>query len=105
MGKKHRKTDFDKARDELMSLVHRCNVLQAEETQRNEWLKETVEYMAERFPGMSKMELAQLEIVGRRFCQPVIAHGADSTALNRDESDEAEQDGMTEAPQKAVQVA
>lgn len=85
MAKKHKKTDFDRARDELMSLVHRCNVLDAEEAEQNEWLKETVEYMAERYPSLAKMELAQLEIVGRQFCQPVIRHGAENTALSRDD--------------------
>ncbi len=95
MGKNHRRTDFDKARDELMSLVHQCNVLQAETEQQNAWLKETVEYMADRYSGLSKMELAQLELVGRRFCAPVIAHGAESTALTQDES-EAEGEAATE---------
>lgn len=90
MGK-HRRTDFDKARDELFSLVHRCDVLEAEQEQRHEWLKETVDYMRERYPSLSKMELVKLETVGRNFCSPVIAHGKGSTAVTReDESAELE---------------
>ncbi len=86
-----------------MSLVHRCGVLQANEEQQNEWLKETVEYMAGRYPALSKMERANLELVGRRFCAPVIAHGADSTALTRD--DETAEPDTGETPSKAMQAA
>lgn len=90
-----------------MSLVHRCNVLEADESQQNEWLKETVEYMAERYPSLSKMELAQLELVGRRFCGPVIRHGADNTALTQDDaSDEADASAdETATPQAATEAA
>jgi hypothetical protein len=102
LGNRHRRTDFDKARDELMSLVHQCNVLQADTEQQNAWLKETVEYMADRFPGLSKMELAQLELVGRRFCAPVIAHGAESTALTQDRGSATEAGTAKEGEMQAA---
>jgi hypothetical protein len=78
-----------------MSLIHRCGVLQAAEEERNAWLKETVEYMADRYPNLSRMQLAQLEIVGRRFCAPVIEHGAGHTAMTQNEG--SEPDGEQEA--------
>lgn len=82
---KHRKTDLDMARDELMSHVHRCNVLQATADQQTEWLDDTIEYMAERFPTLSREELGELRTIGLRFVQPVIPHGKGNTALTTDE--------------------
>ncbi|MGH7481073.1 MAG: hypothetical protein ACRELV_02885 [Longimicrobiales bacterium] len=87
MGKRHQRTDFDRARDEMFSLVHRCDVLDAAEQERKAWVKETVEYMAGRYPTLKKMELVKLETVGRNFCAPVIRHGAGSTAVSRDEQE------------------
>ena len=55
MGKKkakHRVEDnsspFDKARDELLSHIIHCGVLQAQPEQQKDWFDDTMEYMAER---------------------------------------------------------
>jgi hypothetical protein len=85
---KHRKTDLDMARDELMSHVHRCNVLQATPEQQAEWLEDTIEYMAERFPTLAREELGELRMIGTRFCQPVIPHGKGNSALTVEEHQE-----------------
>ena len=85
MGRKHNKTTLDHARDELMSHVVRCNVLQARMEDRLEWLDETMDYMAERYPSLNEMALAQLEMIGRQFVQPAIPHGKGNTARNRPE--------------------
>lgn len=80
---KHRKTQLDIARDELMSHVVRCDVLQATMDDRHEWLDDTLDYMQDRYPGLNDLQLAQLEMIGRQFIKPVIPHGAGNTASNR----------------------
>ena len=80
MGR-HTHTDLDAARDELMSHVHRCGVLQATPEQQQEWLHDTMGYMADRYPALTPDELAELQAIGERFCQPVIPHGKGHTAL------------------------
>ena len=85
MGK-HQRTDMDFARDELMSHIHRCGVLKATAEHQVQWLDETMQYMAERYPALTPAELSELQQIGQRFCQPVIPHGAEHTA----ESEESE---------------
>jgi hypothetical protein len=87
---KHDRTDFDVARDELMSHIHRCGVLKASPEQQEQWLDDTMQFMGERFTALSEEQLAELHQIGRRFCQPVIAHGRENTAL--DESDDPAND-------------
>lgn len=84
MGK-HQYTKFDRARDELMSHVVRCDVFDAEMDHRQEWLAETMQYMAERYPMLSDLQLTQLEMVGRQFIKPPIPHGKGHTARTRDD--------------------
>ncbi len=80
------RSDMDRARDELMSLVHQCDVLQAEEAERNEWLKETIEFLGQRYSSLSKLDRAQLELIGRRFCAPVIGHGTARAGVEHEEA-------------------
>ncbi|MGH7541028.1 MAG: hypothetical protein ACRELC_08520 [Gemmatimonadota bacterium] len=76
MGKrKYEPTTLDRARDELFSHIQRCGVLEAEEEQRFEWLSDTVEYLAERYPDLGREELAKLRTMGERYCSPAIPHG------------------------------
>jgi hypothetical protein len=65
---------FERARDELFSQIRRCGVLAATEEQRDAWFKETMEYLATRYPGVSQEELALLNELGRRYCEPVIPY-------------------------------
>lgn len=95
MGNRHKTTDLDRARDELMSHVIRCEVLEATMEHRVEWLNDTLDYMAERYPQLGDLQMAQLEMMGRQFIKPAIPHGAgknaqtlDRTALPEPESDE-----------------
>lgn len=83
MGK-HEYTKFDRARDEMMSHVIRCDVLDADMDHREEWLAETMEYMSERYPQLSELELTKLEMVGKQFIKPPIPHGRGNTARSRD---------------------
>ena len=64
---------MDRARDELFSHIHRCGVLNADATDQDVWMTETVEYLGERYPDLQVKELAQLKAVGMQFCQPVIS--------------------------------
>lgn len=78
---KHRKTDIDSARDDLMSHIHRCGVLKAAPEHQTEWLNDTIDYLGECYPALSAAELTELKQIGTRFCQPVIPHGKGNTAL------------------------
>ena len=66
-----------RARDELFSHINRCGVLQAGEDDQLQWMKDTIEFIAERYAELSEQELQQLHDVGLQFCQPAIPHGAD----------------------------
>ncbi len=77
---------FDRARNELMSQIRHCGVLRATEEQRDAWFKETMEYLEKRYPQVTKEQLAELDVIGRRYCEPVIGYGARNTALSREES-------------------
>ena len=69
-----RNSELDDARNELFSHIHRCGVLGATEEQQVEWMKDTVEFLGERYPSLTAEELAGLEAIGLRFCRPVIAN-------------------------------
>lgn len=71
---------LDRARDELFSHINRCGVLQAAEDDQRHWMDETIEYLGERYPDLSDLELRGLHEIGIRFCRPAIAHGANSSA-------------------------
>ena len=94
MGNGHETTTLDRARDELMSHVVRCNVLDARMDDRNVWLDETMKYMEERYRQLSRLELAKLEMLGRQFIQPAIPHGKGNTAMNRPEATVVTEDGV-----------
>lgn len=66
---------LDRARDELFSHINRCGVVGASEADQTEWMNETIDYLAERYPTLAQHQLRFLHAVGMRFCQPVIARG------------------------------
>lgn len=81
MGKgKYEPTAMDRARDELFSHIMRCGVLEAEAEQRSEWMTDTVQYLAERYPDLSRGDLDELAQIGHRYCQPAIPHGPSNAA-------------------------
>jgi hypothetical protein len=45
--------------------------------------------MAARHPELGPQELAQLRETGMRFCQPVIPHGKEHTALSGEDANAA----------------
>ena len=79
-GGKNGTSTFDKARDELFGQIRRCGVLGATDDQQDVWFKETMEYMAKRYPGVTQEELDQLNELGRRYCRPVTPYGGANSA-------------------------
>ena len=105
-----RPTALDEARNELFSHIHRCGVLSATEDQQVEWMKDTVEFLSERYPALKEKELKELEGIGLRFCRPVIVNApvaaeaeAEAEAeAGADVDDEAEADVEAEAETAAA---
>lgn len=76
--------DVERARDELFSHIHRCGVLKALPEHQVEWMDETIEYISERYPELSRDALGELRTMGLRFCSPVIDHSQASEASDSD---------------------
>lgn len=87
---------LDQARDELFSHINRCGVLHASPEDQKTWMGETVDYLAERYPDLGDAELDALHGIGLRFCQPAIAHGADSTARSQSPATEEAADAPSD---------
>ena len=62
----------EQARDELFSHILRCGVIEAEPEHQKEWMDDTMQYLAERYSDLSEDELAQVRVLGERFCKPVV---------------------------------
>ncbi len=60
-------------------------MLEAEFAQREEWLADTVGYLAERYPDLSKIELGELQKIGQRYCMPPKRHGDTDTPKDAEE--------------------
>lgn len=82
-------SSFDRARDELFSAIHQCGVMDAWDADREAWMDETLSFMGERYPELSPVELSQLRVAGLRFCQPVIPHGGEHTAISLEDANVA----------------
>lgn len=76
---------LDRARDELFRAIRQCGVLAASAPEQADWMDDTLHFMAERHPELDAGDLAQLRDTGLRFCQPVIPHGAEHSALSHDD--------------------
>ncbi len=62
----------DQARDELFSHILRCGVLEAEPEHQKEWIDDTMQYLADRYLDLSTEDLANVRVLGERYCQPVV---------------------------------
>lgn len=76
MGKKNprgssNEVSFAQARDELFSHILRCGVIDALPEHQKDWLDDTMLYLGDRYEDLSDEELAQLRVLGERFCRPV----------------------------------
>ena len=85
-AKKPRKTyvptTFEQARDELFSHILRCGVLEAAEEHRKAWFDDTMDYLAERYEGLTQTELNDLRTLGERFSRPVMARAEAAGAVS-----------------------
>lgn len=79
-------TVLDRARDELFSAIRQCGVIAAERDEQLEWMDDTLSFMKERHPELSQSDLNQLREAGLRFCQPVIPHGHEHTAMAHEDA-------------------
>lgn len=82
-------TSYDRARNELFSAIRQCGVIGAPEQDQVEWMAETVEFLAARYPELSPAEKEQLKQTGLRFCQPVIPHGAQPSGNSLEDANAA----------------
>ena len=62
---------FAQARDELFSHILRCGVIDALPEHQKDWFDDTMAYVADRYEDLGEDELAQLRMLGERYCQPV----------------------------------
>ena len=75
-------TTFEQARDELFSHILRCGVLEAAPEHQKEWFDDTMLYLGDRYEDLADEELAQLRVLGERYCQPVVARAAMPVGAN-----------------------
>ena len=64
---------FDQARDEMFSHILRCGVLEALPEHQKEWFDDTMLYLTERYDDLAQEDVAQLRVLGERYCQPVVS--------------------------------
>ena len=69
-------TAFEQARDELFSHILRCGVLEASVEHQKEWFDDTMLYLADRYEALDEPQLAELRVLGERYCRPVIGRNA-----------------------------
>ena len=48
---------LDEARDELFSHILRCGVLEADPEHQKEWMDDTMQYLAERYPELTEEQV------------------------------------------------
>jgi hypothetical protein len=73
--KAHAPTPFEQARDELFSHILRCGVLEASPEHQSEWFDDTMLYLADRYEHLDDQQLAELRVLGERYCRPVVGQG------------------------------
>lgn len=68
---------FDQARDELFSHILRCGVMEAEPEHQKDWFDDTMQYLTERYADLGEEDLANLRVLGERYCRPVVQRQAE----------------------------
>lgn len=77
---------LDDARNELFGHIHRCGVMRATREQQEEWMKDTIDFLGERYAALTPKQLEELNVIGMRFCSPVIVN-ADAPEPDASESE------------------
>ena len=75
-------TTFEQARDELFSHILRCGVLEAAPEHQKEWFDDTMLYLGDRYEDLTEADIAELRVLGERYCQPVMARTAAPVGAN-----------------------
>jgi hypothetical protein len=94
-------TAIDQARDELFSHVLRCGVLEADPEHQKEWMDDTMQYLADRYPDLKPEALGQVRVLGERFCRPVVKHTTPAEAVSESESPAALEADVVESEETA----
>lgn len=68
-------TPFEEARDELFQHIMRCGVVGSDPAHQEEWFNETLVYMTDRYPELTKQQLDELRTLGERFSRPPVRQG------------------------------
>jgi hypothetical protein len=76
---------YDDAQDRLFVEICRCQVLEAADDDVETWLDDTVEYLAQEYPSLTRAEVRALRVAGENFVAPAIPHGRGRNATNREE--------------------
>jgi hypothetical protein len=63
-------TAFEEARDELFQQIMQCGVIGADPAHQEEWFRDTMVYVADRYPELAAAQVAELRTLGERFIQP-----------------------------------
>jgi hypothetical protein len=63
-------TPFEEARDELFQQIMQCGVIGADPAHQEDWFRETMSYLADRYPELPTGKMAELRTLGERFVQP-----------------------------------
>ena len=63
-------TPFEEARDELFQQIMQCGVIGADPAHQEDWFRETMAYLADRYPELTSGTMAELRTLGERFVQP-----------------------------------
>ncbi len=63
---------FEQARDELISHILRCGVLEAAPEHQKEWFDDTLLYLGDRYEALAADQLEELRLLGERYCRPVV---------------------------------
>ncbi len=61
----------EQARDELFSHILRCGVLDADVEHQKDWMDDTMQYLSDRYTDLSPEQLAEVRVLGERYCRPV----------------------------------
>ena len=77
---------LERARDELFSHINRCGVINAVEGDQRQWMDETIDYIRERYPDLSEVDLSGLHEIGTRFCHPAISRKGESSFNTLDDA-------------------
>lgn len=88
---------LDDARNELFGHIHRCGVMRATREQQEEWMKDTIDFLGERYAALTPKQMEELNVIGMRFCSPVIANAETVSAPDSDGDAEAGSEAESEA--------